>query len=289
MVDVTSREIGRVPVADGVSLNVHRWRGRTDAVPFLLVHGLASNLRMWDGVAEALAADGHPVSSVDLRGHGRSDKPDDGYDFATVSADVAAVVTHLGYDRPVVVGQSWGGNVVVDLAARDLVPLRGVACVDGGWIDLRRFETWEACERAMAPPRTAGLPADDFEAMIRGRRGDWPESGIQGSLACFEVRGDGTIAPWLTFERHLMILRAMWEQRVGELFGSVGVPALLLPCADGGTPEWTARKRGEVAAAEAALPASRTHWFDASHDVHAQKPDEVARVLLDAVADGFFP
>jgi len=281
------REVGRVPVADGVTLNVHRWRGRTDLAPFLLVHGLASNLRMWDGVAEALNAAGHPVSSVDLRGHGRSDKPDDGYDFATVSADVAEVLGALRYERPVVVGQSWGGNVVVDLAARGLVPLRGIACVDGGWIDLRRFETWEACEKAMAPPRTAGLPADDFEEMIRGRRSDWPEAGIQGSLACFEVRADGTIAPWLTFERHLRILRALWEQRVGELYAGVDVPVLLLPCEDG-TPEWTARKREEVAVAEARLRRSRTVWFRASHDVHAQKPDEVARVLLDAVADGFF-
>lgn len=274
-------------VAPDVSLNVHRWRGRTDRVPFLLVHGLASNLRMWDGVAERLAEAGHPVSAVDQRGHGRSDKPDDGYDFATTSADLAEVVTALGYDRPVLVGQSWGGNVVVDLAARGLVPLRGVACIDGGWIDLRRFVSWEACERAMAPPRTAGLPADEFEEMIRGRRSDWPETGIQGTLACFEVRADATIAPWLTYERHLRILRALWEQRVGELYAAVDVAVLLLPCEDG-TPEWTARKREEVAVAEARLRRSRTTWFRASHDVHAQKPDQVARVLLDGVADGFF-
>ena len=285
----TGVEVGRVPVDEGVALHVHRRRGRTDRVPFLLVHGLASNLRMWDGVAEGLAAAGHPVSSVDQRGHGRSDKPDEGYDFATVSADLTAVIAALDYDRPVVVGQSWGGNVVVDLAARGAVPLRGIACVDGGWIDLRRFETWEDCERAMAPPRTAGLPADDLESMMRGRRSDWPEAGIQGALACFEVRGDGTVAPWLTFERHLKILRSMWEQRVDELYPQVDVPVLLLPCADGGAPDWEARKRTEVDAAAAALAVSRTVWFAASHDVHAQKPAEVVQVLLDAVADGFFP
>jgi pimeloyl-ACP methyl ester carboxylesterase len=284
--EALAREVGRVPVADGVSLNVHRWRGRLDRAPFLLVHGLASNLRMWDGVAERLAAAGHPVASVDQRGHGRSDKPDDGYDFETVSSDLAAVIEALGYDRPVVVGQSWGGNVVVDLATRALVPLRGIACVDGGWIDLRRFETWEECEKAMAPPRTAGLPADDLEAMIRGRRSDWPEAGIQGTLACFEVRPDETVAPWLTFDRHLRILRAMWEQRVDELFGRVAVPALLLPCDDGSP--WSERKRREVAAAEAGLPTAATVWFTADHDVHAQKPDEVAAVLLAAVDDGFF-
>jgi pimeloyl-ACP methyl ester carboxylesterase len=196
------------------------------------------------------------------------------------------VIEALGYDRPIVVGQSWGGNVVVDLAARSTVPLRGVACVDGGWIDLRRFDTWEACEKAMAPPRSEGLPADDLEAMLRGRRSDWPEEGIQGALACFEVRADGTVAPWLTFDRHLRILRAMWEQRVGELYPAIDEPVLLLPCDDGSA--WAAAKRPEVAAAEAALSRSRTVRFEAGHDVHAEKPDDVTAVLLGAVADGFF-
>ena len=53
---------------------------------------------------------------------------------------VAPLSEHLeltGFDRPVVVGQSWGGNVVVELAATTTVPLRGIACVDGGFIDLR--------------------------------------------------------------------------------------------------------------------------------------------------------
>jgi pimeloyl-ACP methyl ester carboxylesterase len=282
--ELDGREVGRVAVTGGVEVNVHRWRGRTDLAPFLLVHGLASNLRMWDGVARLLSAAGHPVASVDQRGHGRSDKPDDGYDFATVAADLARVVEALGYDRPVVAGQSWGGNVVMELAARRLVPLRGIACVDGGWIDLRRFPTWEECEKAMAPPRTAGLPADDFEAMLRGRRSDWPEAGIQGALACFEVRGDGTIAPWLTYERHLRILRAMWEQRIDEVYPEVDVPVLLLPCDDGSA--WAERKRVEVAAAEAALATSATVWCAAGHDVHAERPELVAEALLAGVADG---
>ncbi len=279
------REVGRVAVTGGVELNVHRWRGRTDRAPFLLVHGLASNLRMWDGVAACLNAAGHPVAAVDQRGHGRSDKPDDGYDFASVSADLARVIEALGYERPVVAGQSWGGNVALDLAARKRLPMRGVVGVDGGWIDLRRFETWEDCEKAMAPPRSAGLPADDLEAMIRGRRSDWPEEGIAGSLACFEVRADDTIAPWLTYDRHLRILRSMWEQRVDEVYPSVDEPVLLLPCDDGSA--WTDRKREEVARAEAGLRSSRTVWFDADHDVHAQKPVEVADAMLGAIADGF--
>ena len=71
-----------MPVTGGVHLHAHRWDGT--GRPFVLVHGLASNARLWDGVAARLADAGHRVVAVDLRGHGRSDKPDDGYDIATV-------------------------------------------------------------------------------------------------------------------------------------------------------------------------------------------------------------
>jgi pimeloyl-ACP methyl ester carboxylesterase len=278
-------DVGRVEVTGGVSVNVHSWDG--DGVPFLLVHGLASNARLWNGVAEDLAARGHRVVAVDQRGHGRSDKPDTGYDFESVCADLAVLIESMGLERPVVAGQSWGGNVVVELGARHASLVRGVACVDGGWIDLGRFATWEDCSAAMAPPRTAGLAFAEIDAMMRGRHPDWPESGILGALACFEVRDDGTVAPWLTFERHLLILRAMWEQRVAGVFPDVAVPVLLLPCDDGSS-GWVARKRDEVAVAESLLPVSRTHWFRAEHDVHAQFPDQVAAVLVAALDDGFF-
>ena len=283
---MTTVEVRRVDVADGVALNVHVWEG--DGAPFLLVHGLASNARLWDGVAADLAGRGHRVVAVDQRGHGRSDKPDSGYDFETMCADLVALIETMGLDRPLAVGQSWGGQVVVELATRRTDLVRGIGCVDGGWIDLTHFATWEECEAVMAPPRTTGLAFTEIEAMIRGRHARWPESGIQGALACFEVRADGTVSPWLSFERHLMILRAMWEQRMRDVFPRVGVPALLMPCDDGTGSAHLARKRDTVAVAESLLPVSRTHWFDAGHDVHAQHPDRVAAVLVEALEDGFF-
>jgi alpha-beta hydrolase superfamily lysophospholipase len=66
MEDVTHAEVA----VDGARLAVRRWRA--DGAPILLVHGLASNARTWDGVAEALVAAGHDVAAVDLRGHGAS-------------------------------------------------------------------------------------------------------------------------------------------------------------------------------------------------------------------------
>src|SRR4051812_21398500 len=125
----------RVPVADGVTLHVRHWPGPAGARPFLLVHGLSSNARLWDGVAAHLS--GHPVYAVDLRSHGESGRPATGYDTATAAADLDAVCSGLGLAPAVVAGQSWGGNVVVQLAARFPARATALALVDGGWIDLR--------------------------------------------------------------------------------------------------------------------------------------------------------
>ena len=184
----------QVTVAVGIDLAVDEWRPRTadappsdatptnartadgrlsDATPvnpppFVLVHGLASNARLWDGVATVLAAAGHQVFAVDLRGHGRSSKPAGPYDVATVAGDLATVIERLGIDRPVVAGQSWGGNVVLEVAARRPELVRGIVCVDGGWLEPSRdFADWDACRAALSPPRLAGRRMVEIEGYMR--------------------------------------------------------------------------------------------------------------------------
>ena len=124
-----------IEVATGVELAVDAWSpASAEGPPFVLVHGLASNARLWDGVAAALVASGHHAYTVDLRGHGRSSKPDGPYDVPTVAADLASLIATLGLDRPVVAGQSWGGNVVLELAARHPDAVGG-ARPRGRWMD----------------------------------------------------------------------------------------------------------------------------------------------------------
>ena len=258
------------------------------ASPFLLVHGLASNARMWDGVAAALVALGHRAVTVDLRGHGRSSKPDGPYDIPTVADDLVVLIDRMALDRPVVAGQSWGGNVALELAVRHPTAVRGIVCVDGGWFEPSRdFPDWEACRAALAPPRLAGRHLSEVDGYIRSAHPDWPETGIAGILANFEVLPDGTVAPWLTYDRHIEVLRGMWDHHPSAEFASIAVPVLLAP-ADGGTDEWTQRKRREVAAAAAAIPRAGVRWFVGDHDIHAQHPDELASVMHDMTTDGFF-
>ena len=283
-------DLHSITVDRDVTLATYDWTEPDAAgTPFVLVHGLASNARLWDGVARHLAGRGHRVVAIDQRGHGQSSKPDGGYDMGTVADDLCRVVEHLGWDRPVVVGQSWGGNVVIELAACQPGLTTGVACVDGGFIDLRRrFPEWADCERVMRPPALIGMAASRIEASMRAAHPDWPSDGVDGAMANFEIRPDGTIAPWLTLERHLAILRGMWEHDPTERFARIVDPVLWLP-ADSGDVAWTANKRSALDAAVALLAKSRVTWFSpADHDVHAQHPGRVATVLHDATEDGFF-
>lgn len=284
---MTAATVARVAVRDDLELAVRRWDGGR-AQPFVLVHGLASNARLWDGVARRLHDAGHPVVAVDQRGHGRSDTPDDGYDFATVTDDLHRLIDALDVTRPVLVGQSWGGNVVLEAAARFGDRLAGVACVDGGTIDLQaRFPQWEACAAQLAPPIFNGVTPGALERRMRAMHPDWPDEGIAGTLANFVEGPDGTMRARLRRDLHMQILRALWEHRPPQRYPGIDTPVLLIP-ADTGDAAWTADKRHDATVALDLLPRGRLHWLPGDHDLHAQQPDAVTQLLLDAIADGFF-
>jgi pimeloyl-ACP methyl ester carboxylesterase len=275
MTEAAGREL---PVRAGLALHVLE-SGPHDGPPVVLVHGLASNARLWDGVRAMLAAAGHRVAAIDLRGHGRSTKPDEGYDLGTVAEDVRLAIEALGMARPLVAGQSWGGNVAVELAWAHGDAVSAIACVDGGTITLaERFADFDACWAVLAPPVTEGTALTAIEQFLRRGHPDWPEAGIAGALACFDVRPDGTVAPWLTRDRHRLVLEGMWGHRPRQRFAEISVPVLFMPAAadDAGA----ATKRDSIDDAVALLPRATVHWMvPADHDVHAQRPDEVAAVL----------
>lgn len=251
--------------------------------PFLLVHGLSSNARLWDGVARRLAAAGHEVVAVDQRGHGLSEQPESGYDTATAAADLAELVAARGWtgDRePVVAGQSWGGNVVLTLAAVH-GGVAAVALVDGGWIHLsERFPTFEECWAQLEPPVFDGWTRAGLEERATGWNSDWPEEGRRAMLANFAELPDGTVRPHLSREHHRDIVHSLWLDDPRPLYEQVAVPVLLMPAVDA-VPTTTT----PVTTALELLPDAEVRWYvGAHHDLHAQLPDRCAADLL-ALAD----
>lgn len=259
---------------------------------FVLVHGLASNARLWDPLATELNRRGFSVATLDQRGHGRSSKASQGYDFTTITADLAQVVEFLGqtyrFIKPIVVGQSWGAAVVESFAFNYPDLASGIVAVDGGFSPLKdTFVKWEECEKVLAPPSLLGIPFENFESMVRSRHSDWPESGINGVLANMEKLSDGTFRPWLSRENHMKILWHLWQHNPYEICAQIKVPILFVPA--GGDPIRDEQKRRGLKQLSEITKVSKTRWFDpASHDLHAQFPERFANLLQDELENGIF-
>src|SRR5271168_3803196 len=93
-------------------------RGRTaksaaaNARPLFIVHGVLLSQEMNRPLAKDLAARGNRVITVDLLGHGQSDRPRDmwRYSMSIFGEQVIALMDHLELDQAVVMGTSLGAN-----------------------------------------------------------------------------------------------------------------------------------------------------------------------------------
>lgn len=91
-----------------------RWGGTGPGV--VLLHGYAENSDSWAPLAKDLMKD-HTVVVPDLRGIGRSSRPEDGYDKKTEAKDIRSVVIALGFDRTAVVAHDIGNMVAYAYAS----------------------------------------------------------------------------------------------------------------------------------------------------------------------------
>src|SRR2546421_4890397 len=84
--------------------------------PLILLHGGLMSGEMF-GPVLPLLAERHQVVTVDLQGHGRTADIDRPIDVRLMAGDIAALIDHLGMDRPDLVGYSLGGGVALLTAA----------------------------------------------------------------------------------------------------------------------------------------------------------------------------
>jgi pimeloyl-ACP methyl ester carboxylesterase len=96
--------------------------------PVILVHGLLLSQKMHRPLAEDLAAKGNHVITVDLLGHGESDRPRDmwRYSMHSFGEQLIALMDHLGTPEAVIMGTSLGANAALEVAATAPERLRGM-------------------------------------------------------------------------------------------------------------------------------------------------------------------
>ena len=266
----------------------YREYGRPEDRPLVLLHGVASNSRIWITTAPLLDERFH-VLALDQRGHGESAKPDSGYDFASVVGDTLAFLDELHLERPVLAGHSWGGNVAIEFAATHPDRTAALVLVDGGFMELsmREGATWERAEREMAPPDLTHLtPAKLLEMAKQWELGPiWTDEVEAALLANFDITEAGTIRPRLRRENHMQIVRALWDQRPSDLCARVRCPVLFIAAEREGSArarEWVEMKRETIARLSQLLADCQIRWFaDTIHDIPLQRPRELAQTIAE--------
>lgn len=99
--------------------------------PVLLVHGLGSSTRDWEYQVPELARH-YRVIALDVRGHGRSDKPRERYSIQGFAEDVAALIEHLQLAQVHLVGISMGGMIGFQLGVDRPELLKSLCIVNSG-------------------------------------------------------------------------------------------------------------------------------------------------------------
>jgi pimeloyl-ACP methyl ester carboxylesterase len=117
---------------DGLRLHFEE-RGEGDP-PLVFVHGWCCDHSFFAPQFEYFSQS-HRVAALDLRGCGRSSRPNRGYDMRTFADDVATFCARHALDHPVIVGHSMGGGIAVELAARHPSLPAAVIAVDPGPLD----------------------------------------------------------------------------------------------------------------------------------------------------------
>lgn len=257
--------------------------------PVLLLHGLGGTLLHWDAVAPLLTG-AHRVVAMDLRGHGLSG--DGPWEWEAVLDDVQAVVDHFGLTAPLVVGHSFGGMVAVRWALRH-PDGPGIVNIDG----LRSAET--------APEHYAGIEPDELtpllaelkslfdaqaEAMARplpeAQAAMLPSRALRTTDEGVYARPDAELAGQIRYDPY-------FQDSVAAVAG-IRCPALFvlatenLPGLPGRVGDLMAAQRAGVRRDLLALTAGRPHLrvleLAGSHAAVAERPEEIARAVLECGA-----
>ncbi len=203
--------IGHFKASDGcdIAYTLHG-APRAGAPRLALVHSLALDRTIWDGVMEALAGDAE-VLALDCRGHGSSGRPHMTYTPQLFARDLAELMDHVKWPHAVVAGCSMGGMVAQAFAADYPSRTKGLALIDTtAWYGADAPKTWR--ERA-ATGRAKGMGAliafqetrwfgDAFRAAQPRVVQALKEIFLANDVACYEktceMLGDADLRPRLT-------------------------------------------------------------------------------------------
>ena len=260
-----------------------------DGPPVVLLHGFPEFWYGWHAIMPKLAAAGYRVIAPDLRGYNKSDKPTAVSDYAleTLASDVPALLDALGLPSVALVGHDWGGAVAWTAAMNHPERVARLVVMNmphpvrfaNAWKTLRQrvrsFYFYFFARRSFASALFRAFGALGQRLML------WWFSGRTLNDAELDRYAEAGLQPGAmraSMSYYTALLASNPEDTVRNAT-PLTIPTSII---------WGAKDpafdRGLASPGEWA-PGAKVHFLeDAGHFVHLEAPDEVAKLLLQALA-----
>jgi len=285
-----------VVVEPGDRIHFLDWGGPGDdrGPGVLLIHGLSNTAWSWSPVARRIRAVRHVVA-MDLRGHGLSDAPTEGYDPPSFAGDVLAAAEGSGLladaaDRVVLAGHGFGAIVAAWAAAELGDRCAGLVLVDGGWESLETasgLDVEEFLRGIDEPPEVMR----SMTAFLADRAAfdptTWDVDQERAARATVVETHAGKVVPASRPHAVEASVRAMFRYEPLETLPAISAPIVALAAADD---EEGSRGKALAAASAARVAAGRGRIRAASfrHDGHnlmRYRPDSVSAAILSVAGE----
>jgi pimeloyl-ACP methyl ester carboxylesterase len=229
---------------DQVEFELHDYQHSGEAIVFL--HFSGANLMMWSQVVPYFQ-DQYRLVLPDLRGHGKSDKPDSGYHMDDMARDVFGVMQALAIEHFHVVGSSLGAEVGLSLAANYPDAVTSLVCDGALASEYGPYGTWEGSlddyeahvarqlQKMQAAPERV-YPS--VEALLEFNRASLSEIGWWNDhVEAMERYGayrleDGTFTRSFMKPVRIAYMRHYFHYRLEDYYPRVSCPLLMLPGED---------------------------------------------------------
>lgn len=228
--------------ANGVTLEVNQYPRNGETIVFL--HFSGGNLAQWNGIVPYFI-DKYHIVTLDLRGHGKSEKVVNGYTLDNMAIDIIDVMDQLKINKAHIVGSSLGGEIAVNLAVH--FPERVMSIVTEGAIQnyFGKNGVYDIAEEEIPNKKielrnkraNKNSPVfDSIAEKIEMAKRDYEQGGIlwNQQIEEFEIYdisetedGKYTFAcPKWVIDQYL---EDFWDMKFEKYFENITCPVLMLP------------------------------------------------------------
>jgi pimeloyl-ACP methyl ester carboxylesterase len=231
----------KIRLPNGLMMNVAYSLSEKPAVLFL--HFCGGTREAWHGILPYFAED-YSVIAPDIRGHGKSDKPENSYHIDEMADDIIFLLKELNIDCCHIIGSSMGAEVGLSIAASHPKMVRSLVC-EGALYDrwgefslsegtkqdaeLERIELLESItneeehEFSTAQEYLSSMEADFRESNI------WNEHAEAFIKSTMKQTENGGYSNRFTAKVLAGFISSCWDIRLEDYYRKIGCPVLFLP------------------------------------------------------------